>query len=93
MVQADHLYPVALQLGFGSFLGIIGSNLVENKRQMVVFMATQSSSERTPAAFLWMGSTLPKVAHIGPRSSCNYLSFGKLVVNRPCAVGLVPHLA
>jgi hypothetical protein len=28
----------ALQLGFGSFLGIIGSNLVENKRQMVSFI-------------------------------------------------------
>lgn len=28
---------VALQLGFGSFLGIIGSNLIENKRQMVSF--------------------------------------------------------
>ena len=35
--QADHPCPVALQLGFGSFLGIIGSNLVENKRQMVSF--------------------------------------------------------
>uniref|UniRef100_A0A2K6KH57 Transmembrane protein 255A n=1 Tax=Rhinopithecus bieti TaxID=61621 RepID=A0A2K6KH57_RHIBE len=27
---------IALQLGFGSFLGIIGSNLIENKRQMLV---------------------------------------------------------
>lgn len=26
---------LAFQLGFGSFLGIIGSHLIENKRQMV----------------------------------------------------------
>ena len=64
--QADHLYPVALQLGFGSFLGIIGSNLVENKRQMVSFHGYTIFIWKS-STFLWMGSTLPKVAHIGPR--------------------------
>lgn len=29
------IFCVSLQLGFGSFLGIIGAHLIENKRQMV----------------------------------------------------------
>uniref|UniRef100_A0A8C7E5U5 Transmembrane protein 255A n=1 Tax=Naja naja TaxID=35670 RepID=A0A8C7E5U5_NAJNA len=34
-VTVGGYYPGAI-LGFGSFLGIIGSNLIENKRQMLV---------------------------------------------------------
>lgn len=71
--QANHLPTcylchVALQLGFGSFLGIIGSNLVENKRQMVSFhryrikFFTWKSS-----TFLWISDTFLKIAQIGPQ--------------------------
>lgn len=34
-VQQPDSYFLTFQLGFGSFLGIIGAHLIENKRQMV----------------------------------------------------------
>lgn len=35
LTTLSFLLPLRAQLGFGSFLGIVGVNLVENRRQMV----------------------------------------------------------
>lgn len=35
LYKCPNSYFLAFQLGFGSFLGIIGAHLIENKRQMV----------------------------------------------------------
>lgn len=100
--QADHLLTcyvchIALQLGFGSFLGIIGSNLVENKRQMVSFHRYRIALFLWKSSiFIWISNTLFKVAQVGPQKQmplCLFSSASReLILKWPRGMGLVPVL-